>query len=146
MYMYGGLLNHVHHLCFLWQCHQTLKQKKFFPFEFHYGLCRAKGLQNFKSVFVRQLKDNPTLSNIQLTKIKDGNQYMQPKPLIVANHDGTILNIGCDYGMCFLNTYEAKKSFKKKKRQNKTIGSNQGSMFQVILSYNERCTPPIESK
>ena len=32
---------------------------------------------------------------------------MRPKLLTTANHD-TMLNLGCDYGVCFLNTLEAR--------------------------------------
>ena len=32
--------------------------------------------------------------------------YMKPKLLTTANHD-TMLNFGCDCGVCFLNTHEA---------------------------------------
>ena len=61
----------------------------------------------FKSTLVSQLNGNPTLSKDRLTWIKVGILYMKPKLLTAANHD-TMLNLGCDCGVCFLNTHEAR--------------------------------------
>ena len=60
-----------------------------------------------KSIFASQLNDSPTLSQDWLTQIKVGNLYIKPKLLTTANH-GTFQNISCDYGVCLLNTFEAK--------------------------------------
>ena len=61
----------------------------------------------FKSTLVSQLNGNPTLSKDRLTRIKASILYMKPKLLTAANHD-TMLNLGCDCGVCFLNTLEAR--------------------------------------
>ena len=53
----------------------------------------------FKSKLVSQLNGNPTLYEDQSTHIKVGILYMKPKLLITAHHD-TMLNIGCDCGVC----------------------------------------------
>jgi len=61
----------------------------------------------FKSTLVSQLNGNPSLSKDRLTQIKAGILYMKPKLLSAGNHD-TLLKLGCDCGVCFLNTPEAK--------------------------------------
>ena len=61
----------------------------------------------FKSTLVSQLNGNPTLSKDQLTRIKASILYMKPKLLSVGNHD-TMLKLGCDCGVYFLNTPEAR--------------------------------------
>ena len=61
----------------------------------------------FKSAFVCQLNGDPTLPKNQLTHIKAGILFMMPILLTNANHD-TVLNLGCDYGVCILNTHEAR--------------------------------------
>ena len=61
----------------------------------------------FKSTLVSQLNGNPSLSKDRLTRIRAGILYMKPKLLSVGNHD-TLLKLGCDCGVCFLNTPEAK--------------------------------------
>ena len=62
--------------------------------------------RNFKSTIVSQLNGNPTLYKDQLTQIKASILYMKPKFPTTANHD-TMLNLGCDCCVCFLNTHEA---------------------------------------
>jgi len=57
--------------------------------------------------FVSQLNDNHSLSKDRLTRIRADILYMKPKILSVGNHD-TLLKLGCDCGVCFLNTPEAK--------------------------------------
>ena len=59
----------------------------------------------FKSMFENQLNGNSTLFKDQLTRTKVGNLYMKPRLLNAENHD-SILNLGCDYGVCFWNTSE----------------------------------------
>jgi hypothetical protein len=60
----------------------------------------------FKSILVSQLNGNPTLSKDQLFWVKAG-ILKNPKLLTVANH-GTMLKLGSDCGMCFLNTPKAR--------------------------------------
>ena len=50
---------------------------------------------------------NPTLSKDWLTRIKANISYTKPKHLTAANHH-TLLNLGGDCGVCFLNTHEAR--------------------------------------
>ena len=61
----------------------------------------------FKSTLVSQLNGNSILSKDESTRIKAGILYMKPKLLTAANHD-TMLNLGCDYEVCFLNTLKAR--------------------------------------
>ena len=61
----------------------------------------------FKSIIVRQLNGNPTLSKDWLTWIKASILYIKPKLLNATNHD-TMLHPRCDCGGCFLNTHEAR--------------------------------------
>ena len=61
----------------------------------------------FKSTLVSQLNGNPTISKDRLTRIKVGILYIKLEPFTAENHD-TMLNLGCDCGVCFLNTHEAK--------------------------------------
>ena len=63
----------------------------------------------FKNALVSQLDGNPTLSKDWLTWIKVGKLYMKPKHLSAANYD-TMLIFGCDCGVCFLDTREARMS------------------------------------
>ena len=60
----------------------------------------------FKSILVSQLNGNPTLSKNRLSWIKVG-MFINPKLLTVANH-GTMLMLGSDCGLCFLNTPKAR--------------------------------------
>jgi len=61
---------------------------------------------------------NPSLSKDRLTRIRAGILYMKPKLLSAGNHD-TLLKVGCDCGVCFLNTHEAK-TVKKRGRPKKS--------------------------
>ena len=54
----------------------------------------------FKSTLVSQWNGNPTLSRDRFTRIKVSILYMRPKLLTAAIHD-TMLNLGCDCGVCF---------------------------------------------
>jgi hypothetical protein len=58
----------------------------------------------FKGTFAGHLNGNPILSKDQLTWIKVGILYMQPKLLTTINRD-TMLNLGCDCGMFFFPLY-----------------------------------------
>ena len=57
----------------------------------------------YKGTLVGHLKGNPILSKDQLTWIKVGILYMQPKLLTTVNYD-TMLNLGCDYEMFLEHT------------------------------------------
>ena len=73
----------------------------------------------FESTLVSQLNGNHSLSKDMLTRIKAGILYMKPRLLSVGNHD-TLLKLGCDCGVCFTNTLEAK-IVKKRGRPKKSI-------------------------
>ena len=60
----------------------------------------------YKSTLVSQLNGNPTLSKDRLTRIKSGIIYTEEKVKTLANHD-TLLKLGCDCAVVFLNTPEA---------------------------------------
>ena len=54
------------------------------------------------------MNGNPTLSKDRLTRIKAPIMfYMKPKLLTATNQD-TMLNLGCDCGVWFLSTLEAR--------------------------------------
>jgi hypothetical protein len=74
--------------------------------KFIVAYAHVKDSRNFKSTLVSRLDGNPTLPKDQLTQIKDDKLYMKPKLLTTTNRD-TILNLGYDHDMCFLNTREA---------------------------------------
>ena len=59
-------------------------------------------------MLISQITSNPTLSKDQFTHIKVGILHMKPKLLITAANHHTMLNLGCDCGVCFLKTREAK--------------------------------------
>ena len=58
-----------------------------------------------RSTLISQLIGNPNLSRDLLTWIKTCIWYVKPKLLTTTNHD-TMLNLGCDCGVCFLSTLE----------------------------------------
>ena len=59
----------------------------------------------YKSTLVSQLNGNPTLSKDKLTRIKSGIIYIEEKVKTLANHD-TLLKLGCNCAVVFLNTPE----------------------------------------
>ena len=61
----------------------------------------------FKSIHVSQLNGNPTLFKDWLAWNKTYVLYVRPKHLTATNYD-TMLNLGCDYGLCLMNTPEAR--------------------------------------
>ena len=67
------------------------------------------------------MKWQSTCSKDQLPQIKAKNLYMEPTLLATPNHD-TISNLGCVYGVWFLNILEAKIIIKK--IQSKKVSSN----------------------
>ena len=85
----------------------------------HYDSCREVGESTiFKSTLFSQLNGNSTLSKDELTWIKFGILCRRPKLFTTANHDYIMFNLGCDCGVCFVNTPEArivKKSGRPKK-------------------------------
>ena len=64
------------------------------------------------------MNGNSSLSKDQLTRITVDILYMKPKLLSVGDHD-TFLKFGCDCGVCFFNTPEAK-TVKKRGRLKKS--------------------------
>ena len=74
----------------------------------------ARESRIFKSTLVCQLNGNPTLFKDQLTRIKVGILYMKPSKLLSTANLDTMLNLGCDCGVC-MNTHEAR-IVKKKRR------------------------------
>ena len=77
----------------------------------------------FQSTFVNQSNGNPTLSQDQLTHIMASILYMKHELLVAANHI-TMINLGCDCGVCFLNTCEARIVGKKMVVDQKITSSN----------------------
>ena len=67
----------------------------------------VRGSRIFKSTLVSQLNGKPTLSKDTLTRIKARMSYTNLNSLPPQNHD-TMLNLGCDCRVCFLNTHEAR--------------------------------------
>ena len=60
----------------------------------------------YKSILVSQLNGNPTLSKDRLTRIKSGIIYSEEKVKTLANHDTSLLKLGCDCAVVFFNTPE----------------------------------------
>ena len=97
--------------CYLDSCRQTLLvcksvalESTFIGVYFISFLYRCRAIN---SALVSQSNGNPSPSKDQLTRIRSGILYMKPKLLSVGNHD-TLSKLGCDCGVCFFNTPEAK--------------------------------------
>ena len=54
---------------------------------------------------------------------------MKPRPIVTANHD-SMLNLGCNQGVCFWNTNEAK--IVKRKRKSGRPSIKHGKQFMLV--------------
>ena len=87
--------------------HGNVEMPSQFNVKFIVAYVEVRESRIFKSTFVSQLNGNPTLSKYRLTWIRASTLYVKPKLLTTMNHD-IILNLGCDCGVCFLNTSKAR--------------------------------------